>query len=58
MSRNPSVTAYPAKLAIQPIAAIRAAQEADAYFKASPLSRPTATPSLNALELMYAYYSD
>lgn len=58
MSRNPSVTAYPAQLDIQPIAAIRAAQEADAYFKASPLPRKAAAPSLNALELMYAYYSD
>lgn len=58
MSRNPSVTAYPAALAIQPIAAIRAAQEADAYFKASPQTREIAVPNLNALELMYAYYSD
>lgn len=58
MSRHPSVTDFDAKLAIQPIAAIRAAQEADAYFKASPLPRKAAAPSLNALELMYAYYSD
>lgn len=58
MNRNPSVTAYPAKLDIQPIAAIRAAQEADAYFKASAQPRRVAAPSLNALELMYAYYSD
>ena len=58
MSRNPSVTAYPAKLDIQPIAAIRAAQEADAYFKANPQPRRASAPSLNALELMYAYYTD
>ncbi len=57
MSRNPSVTVNPTKLDIQPIAAIRAAQEADAYFKASPQPRLAVAPSLNALELMYAYYS-
>lgn len=58
MSRNPSVTADPAKFDIQPIAAIRAAQEADAYFKANPQPRRAVAPSLTALELMYAYYSD
>lgn len=58
MGRYPSVTVFDAKLAIQPIAAIRAAQEADAYFKASPQPSKAAAPNLNALELMYAYYSD
>ena len=58
MSRYPSVTTLDAKLALHPITAIRAAQEADAYFKADPQPRKTAAPSLNALELMYAYYSD
>ena len=54
MSRNPSVTA---KADIQHIAAIRAAQEAEAYFKASPLPRPSVAPTLSALDAMYAYYS-
>lgn len=58
MSRNLSVTTYPSTLGSQPNAAIRAALESEAYFNASPLARPTTTPSLNALELMYAYYSD
>ena len=58
MSRNPSVTAFATSLANQPITAIRAAQEADAYFKASPLPCPTAAPSLSPLEAMYAYYTD
>lgn len=58
MSRNPSATPLAAKLAIHPIAAIRAAQEADAYFKASPLPATKPAPNLSALELMYAYYSD
>lgn len=58
MSRNPSITAFASSLAIQPVAAIRAAQEADAYFKATPLPCPTAAPSLSPLEAMYAYYTD
>lgn len=58
MNRNPSATPLATRLAVQPIAAIRAAQEADAYFKAGPLPATKPAPNLSALDLMYAYYSD
>lgn len=51
MSRNPSVTALTAKPA-----AVRAAEESVAYFKAPAQSNPKPAPSLTPLELMYAYY--
>lgn len=58
MSRNLSVTLPAVQLATPPIAAIRAAAEADAYFSAKPQPAQTAQPDLNALELMYAYYTN
>lgn len=58
MSRNLSVTLPAAKLAAPPIAAIRAAAEADAYFSAKPLPAQTALPDMTGLELMYAYYTN
>lgn len=57
MSRIPSVTTDAAQSDIQPIAAIRAAQEAVAYFKPTPRPQLNTPANLSALDAMYAYYS-
>lgn len=51
MSRNLSNTVSSATPA-----ALRAAEDAIAYFKAPAQAQPKPAPSLTPLELMYAYY--